>query len=116
MMMHVDIAPGQVARLPEITPLALVVVGEGVSGLHRLPASGTATIGRALGATVTIRHPSLSRAHALLRLGRAMTIEDLGSRNGTVLGGRRLLPGETRPIRPGDVVHLGAVCVTLVRT
>jgi two-component system response regulator AtoC len=116
MMMHLDVASGQLAPPAEITPLALVVLGEGVSALHRLPASGTATIGRALAATVTIRHPSLSRGHALLRLGTPVTIEDLGSRNGTVLGGRRLLPGETRPIRPGDVLALGSVCVTLVRT
>jgi pSer/pThr/pTyr-binding forkhead associated (FHA) protein len=64
---------------------------------------------------VPIRHPSLSRRHAVLNLGLVVTVEDLGSRNGTVLAGRRLLPGETRVVRPGDVLQVGAVSITLIR-
>jgi two-component system response regulator AtoC len=123
MMMQYDIAAGQMADdviispRPAPCPLALVVIGEGVSALHPLPPRGVAIVGRAAAATITVRHASLSRQHALLRLGAGgvVTIEDLGSRNGTVLAGRRLLPGEPRVIHRGDVLHLGAVCITLVR-
>jgi pSer/pThr/pTyr-binding forkhead associated (FHA) protein len=64
---------------------------------------------------VVVRHPSLSRKHAVLNLGLVVTVEDLGSRNGTVLGGRRLIPGEARVVQAGDVLQLGAVSITLVR-
>jgi pSer/pThr/pTyr-binding forkhead associated (FHA) protein len=94
---------------------ALAVMGEGVVALHRLPLDAVVTLGRSSEATVTIRHPSLSRHHARLSFAAEVTIEDLGSRNGTVVEGRRLPPGETRVVRPGDVVQIGAVSVTLVR-
>jgi two-component system response regulator AtoC len=94
---------------------ALAVLGEGVNALRRLPVAGAVLLGRDGGATLTIGHRSLSRRHALLRIDGVVTIQDLGSRNGTVLGGRRLHPGETRVVRPGDVLQLGSVSITLVR-
>jgi pSer/pThr/pTyr-binding forkhead associated (FHA) protein len=94
----------------------LLVLGEGVTALHRLPAGGVISIGRGPDVTLTIRHPSLSRRHVLLRLGSTVTVEDLGGRNGTVVSGRRLLPGELAIVEAGDVLQLGAVSVTLVRS
>ena len=93
---------------------ALSVRGQGVAALRALPALGSVTVGRSFEATVPIFHVSLSRRHARLRFGRAVTIEDLGSRNGTVVGGCRLEPGEMRVVQPGEVMQLGAVSVTLV--
>jgi two-component system, NtrC family, response regulator AtoC len=117
-MIRAEIPPVTVTRTaaPVVDlPWSLAILGEGVAALHRLPPGGVVSIGRSSEATVPIRHPSLSRRHAVLNLGLVVTVEDLGSRNGTVLAGRRLLPGETRVVRPGDVLQVGAVSITLIR-
>jgi FHA domain len=120
-MMDADTLPAEMAEdatIPRATgsAWALLVVGEGVAAINLLPRDGEVSVGRGREAGVSVRHPSLSRRHALLRVGSFITIEDLGSRHGTALAGRRLLPGKAREVRPGDVVTLGTVSVTLVRT
>jgi DNA-binding NtrC family response regulator len=47
-----------------------------------LPASGEVTIGRGEGSAVRVDDPSVSRQHALLRVGDRLEIEDLGGSNG----------------------------------
>ena len=47
-----------------------------------LPRRGEATIGRDEGNTVRIDDPSVSRQHAVLRIGDSLEIEDLGGANG----------------------------------
>lgn len=49
---------------------------------------------------------SLRHAH-LLREGAGWRVTDLHSRNGTLLNFERLLPGETRDLRAGDVLTIG---------
>ena len=69
---------------------------------------GDNILGRHPDARVRIDQTSVSRRHARisLRAGKAV-LEDLGSRNGTFLRGRRLQrPAE---IRDGDVIGLGPV-------
>ena len=100
---------------PAMGPWALLVVGEGTMGLHRLPAHGDVVIGRSVQAGVTLWHPSLSRRHVRLHLGSTVTVEDLGSRHGTVVAGRTLPPGETRALGGGELMQLGAVAIGLVR-
>ena len=52
----------------------------------------------------------VSRLHAVIRrTGRSLTLEDLGSRNGTQLNGQKLPPCEPHPLHDGDVVRLGAL-------
>ncbi|HEY4058921.1 MAG TPA: sigma 54-interacting transcriptional regulator [Kofleriaceae bacterium] len=51
-------------------------------------------IGRAPDCDVVLEHEALSRRHVRLRLGTAITVEDLGSRNGTRLRGERVAAGE----------------------
>jgi two-component system response regulator AtoC len=48
-----------------------------------LPRAGEVTIGRDATNTVVIDDPSVSRRHAVLRVGEALEIEDLGGANGT---------------------------------
>jgi hypothetical protein len=69
-------------------------------------ADGEHVIGRGDEATVRIDAPGLSRRHAriVVRHGRA-TLEDLGSKNGTFCGDDPVTA--PRPLRDGDVVHLG---------
>ena len=57
----------------------------------------------------------VSRRHALLtRVGRALFIEDLGSRNGTWLNGQRLPPSQRVSLGPGDTLRLGLLEIVLV--
>ena len=53
-----------------------------------LPAEGAVTIGRGEGSAIRIDDPSVSRSHAVLHVGRQLTIQDLGSANGTMVRGR----------------------------
>ena len=92
-----------------------------------LPASGSVTIGRSSESDVCIEHASVSRQHAILHLGAAITIEDLGGTNGTFVRdetrvdtaetlGLRQLSGQSAQIAVGDSVTLGGVSVVLRRT
>ncbi len=93
--------------------LGLLVVGEGTSTVHPLPARGSVIIGRSEQADVTIDDPSMSRGHARLHLGETVEIEDLGSANGTVVRAERLEPGVRVELRPGEAIELGATVAIL---
>jgi DNA-binding winged helix-turn-helix (wHTH) protein len=68
--------------------------------------AGRNVLGRDRAATLWIDHPSISRRHAAIVIDSASaTIEDLGSKNGTFLHGRRLEKAE--PIADGDEIRLG---------
>ena len=94
---------------PDGVRLNLIVTGESLFVSQPLPAAGELVIGRASDADVRVDHPSVSREHAVLRLGTPITIEDLGSANGTRLRGRPLVPHVPIEIQPGEVVDLGSV-------
>jgi hypothetical protein len=67
-------------------------------------------IGRAPGCESRLGEETVSRRHALLlRRQNGWTIEDLGSLNGTLLNGWRVvIPTE---VRPGDIVTFGEVAL-----
>ena len=74
-------------------------------------AEGDAILGRAPDAAVWIDAPGVSRHHARIRIeGVHATIEDLGSKNGTFVGGRRVSP--SAPLGDGDEIRLGSVVAT----
>jgi DNA-binding NtrC family response regulator len=86
----------------------LFVVENGSSSLIPLPASGEAVIGRDAAAEVRIESRAASRRHAKLSsVNGELTVEDLGSHNGTLLNGRRL--GGPRVVRSGDTIAIGDV-------
>jgi len=99
---HDVIADGSAGRL------YLVVIGSGSVATHPLPDAGDVMIGRSEKCDVRLDDPSISRRHAILRVGPPMTIEDLGSANGTRVRGRRLSVGEAAPIGTDEVVDLGS--------
>jgi hypothetical protein len=69
-------------------------------------------LGRGEGATLRLDDPSLSRGHARIRLdGPRVLIEDLGSKNGLWMSGRRL--SSLREIHPGDEVRAGRTVLAL---
>jgi two-component system response regulator AtoC len=98
---------------PDAARLDLIVTGESLFVSQPLPATGELIIGRASNSDVRVDHPSVSREHAVLRLGTPITIEDLGSANGTRLRGRPLAPNKPLEIQPGEVVDLGSVLLVV---
>jgi len=69
-------------------------------------------LGRGEAATLWLGDPSLSRSHARVRLdGPRVFLEDLGSKNGLWISGRRL--SSLREIHPGDEVRAGRTVLAL---
>lgn len=79
-----------------------VVVGNDLVRLQ----SGENIIGRDPAAAVVIDSPDVSRNHARLTIwGDEITLEDLGSKNGTFVGSERLTG--PRAVRAGDAIVIG---------
>jgi len=91
------------------------VIGGGVVASHALPPAGEIVIGRDPGCDVRIDDPSLSRRHVRLRIADGITVEDLGSSNGTFVAGRRLKPGVPRPLAADEIVTIGGVGLVVQR-
>ena len=70
---------------------------------------GDNVVGRDRDLTVSLDSSSVSRRHCVIRVaGDAVTVEDLDSKNGTWLAGRRL-SGAPETLRHGDVLRVGKV-------
>jgi pSer/pThr/pTyr-binding forkhead associated (FHA) protein len=86
---------------------AVLTVMSGPRSGERFEVEGELLIGREQ-AAVTIDDEQVSRRHALVRaVGGIVTIEDLGSTNGTWVNGRRLDPGGSTPLGPDDEIRIG---------
>ena len=95
---------------------SLLVVRDGVTSIYPLADSGRVVIGRAKHADIRIDHASVSREHAALSIEQAppsVTLEDLGSANGTRLRGKALRPGSTVAVGPDDVIDLGEILLVV---
>ena len=86
----------------------LLVFWDGGFATHALPASGKVTIGRLQECEIWVDHPSVSRKHAELLLGPQLRVVDLGSFNGTRVGGVRIAPNEPTVVPPRSVVEIGS--------
>ncbi len=74
------------------------------------------TFGRDPSNTHVLNDGKVSRKHAVLEvtgLG-LITLQDLGSSNGTLLNDKRIDPGLPIPLKSGDTFALGAVIITLL--
>lgn len=93
--------------------MSLRLIVETDDRTQRFPlAEGSHRIGSSPGNGVRVSHPSISRRHAILHVdGERAEIEDLGSRNGTRIGGRKLVG--RRPLEVGERFTLGAVAAVL---
>jgi len=90
--------------------------------LHVVPATGVpfdfepegddVVVGRSSDAGIAVPDRSMSRRHArVFREGDEWLVEDLGSRNGTLLNGRRITA--PTPVRVGTVLRIGSTTVNV---
>jgi DNA-binding NtrC family response regulator len=94
----------------------LIVFGEGLYARHELPESGRLRIGRSDHADVRIADASISREHALLHVARGgVSIEDLGSANGTLVNNSKLAPRRPAAVSAGDVIRIGRAALLVER-
>jgi two-component system, NtrC family, response regulator AtoC len=84
----------------------LLVAGEGRLTTHVLHGNEI-VIGRAPECDVVIDHRALSRRHAVVRRNPQLTVQDLGSMNGTRLARGVLKGGEAMRLEPGESFHIG---------
>ena len=99
-----DGSPGESPKTRRV-----LVLGEADVLVHVLPEEGTVSIGRAEGMDLRIDRDSISRRHAILHVRPdSIEVEDLGSVNGTKVGGQRVEPGTRAAVVAGDLVEVGA--------
>jgi len=73
-----------------------------------------AYVGRSPANDVLINDTTVSRKHLkIFKIGRVFFIEDLKSRNGTLVNGRPLKPGDSIQVDEGDSIALGATVMRL---
>src|SRR5258708_2597403 len=78
-----------------------------------MPESGRLTVGRSKSCDISIDHSSVSREHAVFYAGRPIEVQDLGSTNGTSVGGARIARGTRVPVERGQVVIIGAAILVV---
>ncbi len=87
--------------------IKLKLVGPAGSRTETIPLSRF-TIGRSPQADFIISHTEISRRHVeIWSEGSRFFIQDLSSKNGTFVNGRRILPEEVVEFNPGDAIQLG---------
>ncbi|MGH7331115.1 MAG: FHA domain-containing protein [Polyangiaceae bacterium] len=78
-----------------------------------VPATHGVLIGRSPSAAIRLSEPMVSRVHARIELrGAGVFVEDLGSRNGTLLNGTPL--AREAVLSPGDRVRIGSTEILFV--
>jgi DNA-binding NtrC family response regulator len=103
------IAP--IERAPKRRVLLLVYHRDGMETAPLLPGSSV-VVGRQPPSDLVIADKALSSRHARFTLVAAdeVTVEDLGSTNGTRVGGRRV---ERATVKPGEEVMLGSIAASV---
>jgi DNA-binding NtrC family response regulator len=87
--------------------LTLRVEGPNGVSMHPLPLRGEVTIGRAEDCGVQVDDRKLSRRHLTVRTGSGIEVVDAGSMNGTRVRGRKLAPGSSAKVLPGEAFEAG---------
>ena len=97
---------------PEAEPIKVFGALTTESGEVLYLTSSISTLGRSADADIVLDDPSVSRPHATISVSRtgALQIVDLNSLNGVKVNGTQVTSAE---IKPGDILQLGAVKLTL---
>jgi len=87
----------------------LTVMGPNLFESYPLPTSGALSIGRDDDADIRIVDRLASRTHARIHVHPSgkITIEDVGSNNGTFVRGEQIEPGKPVALLPGEAVNIG---------
>lgn len=93
-------------------PTLRVIDAQG-SRLHLLTQPSHLLVGRGQTADISVGCDRASRRHALLHVDDHVALEDLGSLNGTMVSGVRLVPGMKRVLQTGDVALVGSSALVL---
>lgn len=94
-------------------PLAFVVEVDDAGRRNRYQARHSLLIGRSPSAAIRLGDPRVSRVHARIeRRGIDVYVEDLGSRNGTLLNGTHLTRDAL--LHLGDTVKIGSTNIVFV--
>jgi two-component system, NtrC family, response regulator AtoC len=99
-------------RAEPVTPSRLLVFWEGGFKTLTLDEERRITVGRASSCDVSVQHGSVSRLHAVFHVGprgASISVEDVGSANGTRIKGQPLSKGVLTSVPPGAMVELGSV-------
>jgi len=71
-------------------------------------------IGRDEGCQLRPKNPAISKQHcALIRQGRTVTVQDLGSTNGTLVNDRCLRDGDKVQVADGDRLQIGQLIFSI---
>lgn len=100
--------PGKMAIAPAAKDRALLVLLTGIHAgqVHRLDELAPNVLGRSSDSDLIVDDAGVSRSHArLTKNAETWTFEDLGSTNGSFVGGRRVRGA--KELRPGDRIQLG---------
>jgi pSer/pThr/pTyr-binding forkhead associated (FHA) protein len=104
-------APAEVEPLPDAAQLPRLV--DASSGRELILNPGLNSVGRE-GTDVMLPDPTVSRRHAQVTVEAGqLVVEDLGSTNGTFVGGRPVRPGERATAFDGDAVRFGSIHLVL---
>jgi len=87
--------------------------GGGSAVLPAPAPGGDIIVGRGETCAFRVDHKSVSRRHARIRMGDPVTVEDLGSHNGTRVDGAIVAPGAPTPIGTGSTIEVGSVVIVL---
>ncbi|MDQ2679995.1 MAG: FHA domain-containing protein [Candidatus Eremiobacteraeota bacterium] len=108
------IAKLRLPTLRDLAPLRLALEINEQGALRRIEAATPLVVGRSSQADVTLSDPEVSRTHARFESSDGVVyLNDLRSRNGTFLNGRRI--DDAIEVRPGDHIDVGNARMTLVR-
>jgi transcriptional regulator with PAS, ATPase and Fis domain len=96
------------------TRLWLTVFEQSGSKMMPMPEAGDLNIGRSEEGHIVLSSPSVSRNHAILTVRDGVVlIRDLGSANGTRLGGRRISADREEVVAPGVAVIIGGASLVV---
>jgi transcriptional regulator with PAS, ATPase and Fis domain len=96
------------------TEFWLTVVEAKESRMMPMPESGELRIGRAEDSDIILANPSVSRNHAVLKIRNGdVSVVDMGSANGTRVGGKRLPQDGEGPVPPGVAILIGGASLVV---
>ena len=98
--------------------VSLLIVVRCAMGLFAVPLArkGELVVGRDGHCDVVVDDASVSRRHARITIGEALAIEDLGSKNGTNVEGKSVVPGMRVGLSIGSVIGLGTATLVVQRS